>query len=166
MKKNLGMENLVANCEETSIVPSDLKINRINSSESAEWDVTPTQIDDNQKLDKILSKQEEGFTEMTRQNLFLANQNKDLQSSLENLSAELKTVTDELNEMKKERDRKAAQKLARQKRKRLPKRQPITSSIYHLILESVQGKHYTASRLRIASSLATRIPIIILCLRC
>jgi integrase len=41
-------------------------------------------------------------------------------------------------------------KRAGSERKRLPKRQPITSDIYQLLIESVKGKAYKSARLRIA----------------
>jgi hypothetical protein len=46
------------------------------------------------------------------------------------LSEELKKVVEELDILKKEREEKEIRKQARAKRKRLPKRSPITREIY------------------------------------
>lgn len=55
-----------------------------------------------------------------------------------------------MNLIKKQSEEKAALKKARLERKRLPKRQPITSQIYELLTLSITGKSYQAARLRIA----------------
>ena len=56
----------------------------------------------------------------------------------------------ELNVLKKEREEKAARKEARANRKRLPKREPITSKIYKRLIQAAEGPAYTSVRLRVA----------------
>jgi len=47
-----------------------------------------------------------------------------------------------LNVLKKEREEKAARKDAYANRKRLPKRQPITSEIYQLLTQAAKSPTY------------------------
>jgi site-specific recombinase XerD len=56
----------------------------------------------------------------------------------------------ELNVMKKERAEKAARREKWSKRKRLPKRDPINSEIYNLLIKESEGAGYIATRTRIA----------------
>lgn len=76
-------------------------------------------------------------------------------NQLENLQNQFKIVVEELNLIKKQREEKAALKKAGLERKRLPKRQPLTSQIYELLIQSITGKSYQAERLRIAFCLLT-----------
>jgi len=52
--------------------------------------------------------------------------------------------------MKKERDEKAARRKKSAKGKRLPKRDPINSEIYKLLIQDSEGPTYIATRTRIA----------------
>ena len=57
--------------------------------------------------------------------------------------------------MKKEREEKAARREKWAKRKRLPKRDPINSEIYNLLIKESEGPTYIATRTRIAICLLT-----------
>jgi site-specific recombinase XerD len=57
--------------------------------------------------------------------------------------------------MKKEREEKAARREKWAKRKRLPKRDPINSEIYKLLIKESEGPTYIATRTRIAICLLT-----------
>ena len=56
----------------------------------------------------------------------------------------------ELNAIKQERQEKAARKEARAKRKRLPKRDPMTAEIYRELIKEAEGPTYINARLRLA----------------
>lgn len=57
--------------------------------------------------------------------------------------------------MKQEREEKAARREKWSKRKRLPKRDPINSEIYNLLIKESEGPTYIATRTRIAICLLT-----------
>lgn len=93
--------------------------------------------------------------ELLSQVQLLRNQNQyqlDLLTEQEN---QLQMVLEELNEMKKERQRKADLKERRASRKRQPKRQPMTSDLYAFLLTLIPEKNYIAARSRIAFCLLT-----------
>jgi integrase len=73
----------------------------------------------------------------------------------EKLNQKLEIAVSELNAMKKERDEKAARREKWAKRKRLPKRDPINSEIYKLLIQESEGPTYIATRTRIAICLLT-----------
>ena len=52
----------------------------------------------------------------------------------------------ELNTIKREREEKAARRKKWAKRKRLPKRDPINSEIYNLLIKESEGPTYIATR--------------------
>jgi len=52
--------------------------------------------------------------------------------------------------LKKEREEKEIRKQARQNRKRLPKREPMTHDIYKELIRAAEGPTYLSVRLRIA----------------
>ena len=56
----------------------------------------------------------------------------------------------ELNAIKQERQEKAVRKGARAKRKRLPKRDPMTAEIYRELIKETEGPTYINTRLRLA----------------
>ena len=85
----------------------------------------------------------------------LALRNEDLLKSNEQLKQQLKTVVEELNQIKQERQEKEIRKQARANRKRLPKRQPITPEIYKLLIEAAGNTSYVNVRLKIAFCLLT-----------
>jgi len=85
----------------------------------------------------------------------LATQNSELLELNKKLSQQLERVEKEFNVLKKEREEKAARKEARANRKRLPKRQPVTSEIYRLLIQAAESPSYNSVRLRIAFCLLT-----------
>ena len=85
----------------------------------------------------------------------LALRNEELLQSNAQLKEQLDDVLKELNAMKKEREEKAARREKRAKRKRLPKRDPINSEIYKLLIKESEGPSYIATRTRIAICLLT-----------
>jgi site-specific recombinase XerD len=89
-----------------------------------------------------------GFIGLAKQNNELIDLNKELNQQLE-------IVMSELNVMKKERAEKAARREKWSKRKRLPKRDPINSEIYNLLMKESEGASYIATRTRIAICLLT-----------
>lgn len=66
-------------------------------------------------------------------------QNSELIDLNKELTQQLEIVMSELNVMKKERAEKAARRKKRSKRKRLPKRDPINSEIYNLLIKESEG---------------------------
>jgi site-specific recombinase XerD len=89
-----------------------------------------------------------GFIGLAKQNIELLDLNKELNQQLEIVMAEL-------NGIKKEREQKAARRERWSKRKRLPKRDPINSEIYNLLIKESEGPSYIATRTRIALCLLT-----------
>jgi integrase len=85
----------------------------------------------------------------------LALRNEELLQSNAQSKEQLDDVLKELNAMKKEREEKAARREKRAKRKRLPKRDPINSEIYKLLIKESEGPSYIATRTRIAICLLT-----------
>ena len=73
----------------------------------------------------------------------------------EELNQKLKIAVSELTAMKKEREEKAARREKWSKRKRLPKRDPINSEIYNLLIKESEGPTYMATRTRIGICLLT-----------
>ena len=61
----------------------------------------------------------------------------------------------ELDVMKKKREDKTARQKAWSKRKRLPKRDPINSKVYNLLIKESEGPNFIATRTRIAIFLLT-----------
>ena len=85
----------------------------------------------------------------------LAKQNSELLELNKKLNQRLEMVISELNIVKKEREEKAACKKALSNRKRLPKRDPINSEIYNLLIKKSEGPGYIAMRTRVALCLLT-----------
>lgn len=85
----------------------------------------------------------------------LALRNEELLQSNDQLKEQLADVLQELNAIKKEREEKAARREKWSKRKRLPKRDPINSEIYNLLIKESEGPTYIATRTRIAICLLT-----------
>jgi site-specific recombinase XerD len=71
------------------------------------------------------------------------------------LKEQLDDVLKELNAVKKKREEKAARRERWSKRKRLPKRDPINSEIYNLLMKESEGPTYIATRTRIAICILT-----------
>jgi len=87
--------------------------------------------------------------------IVLAKQNSELLDLNKELNQQLETVVSELNVVKKEREEKAARKKAWSNQKRLPKRDPINSEMYNLLMKESEGPGYIATRTRIAICLLT-----------
>ena len=100
------------------------------------------------KLEIIGSDLRKGF-------IGLALRNEELLQSNDQLKEQLDEVLKELNAVKKEREKKAARREKWAKRKRLPKRDSITSEIYNLLIKESEGPTYIATRTRIAICLLT-----------
>ena len=100
-----------------------------------------------------------GFRQLTDQNRFLSLQNQQLLNLNKELKQQLETLVEELNQIKQERQEKAARKEVWANRKRLPKRDPMTAEIYKKLLQAAEGPAYTDVRLRIAICLLTIIKI-------
>ena len=95
------------------------------------------------KQDQILETTQKGFIGLALRNQELLEVNKELKEQLE-------IVVRELNQIKQERQEKAARKEARANRKRLPKRDPMTAEIYKELIKEVEGPTYLHVRLRLA----------------
>ena len=80
----------------------------------------------------------------------LASQNSELLELNKKLSQQLETVVEELNQIKQEREERETRKQARAKRKRLPKRDPMTAEIYKELIKEAEGTTYLDVRLRLA----------------
>ena len=89
-----------------------------------------------------------GFIGLVKQNIELLEFNKELNQQLEVIVSELKVI-------KKEREEKAVRKKVWSNQKRLPKRDPINSEIYNLLIKESEGPSYIATRTRIAICLLT-----------
>ena len=85
----------------------------------------------------------------------LALRNEELLKSNEQMKQQLDDVLKELNVVKKEREEKAARREKWANRKRLPKRDPINSEIYNMLIKESEGPSYTATRTRIAICILT-----------
>ncbi|MEJ2241541.1 MAG: tyrosine-type recombinase/integrase [Candidatus Bathyarchaeota archaeon] len=85
----------------------------------------------------------------------LALRNEELLKSNDQLKQQLDGVLKELNIIKQEREEKEARKQARANHKRLPKRDPINSELYNLLIKESEGSSYQATRTRIAICLLT-----------
>lgn len=99
------------------------------------------QINNSQELEAIRNELQRGFIGLALRN--------------EKLNDKLEIAVSELNAMKKEREEKAARREKWAKRKRLPKRDPINSEIYKLLIQESEGPTYIATRTRIAICLLT-----------
>lgn len=110
---------------------------------------------------KLISEgQEISRDEMRRGFIGLAQQNQELVKLNKQLTQQLETVVEELNQIKQERQEKAARKEVWANRKRLPKRDPLTPEIYQALIDATEADitrytGYTAARLRIALCLLT-----------
>ena len=102
------------------------------------------------QLELLLEGQEINRNELRRGFIGLATQNQELINLNKKLNQQLETVVEELNQFKRERQEKAARKEARAKRKRLPKRDPMTAQIYKELIKEAEGPTYLNVRLRLA----------------
>jgi len=114
------------------------------------------------KLDFILKGQERNSNkleiignDLRKGFIGLALRNEELLQSNDQLKEQLDDVLKELNAVKKKREEKAARRERWSKRKRLPKRDPINSEIYNLLMKESEGPTYIATRTRIAICILT-----------
>ena len=85
----------------------------------------------------------------------LAKQNSELLDLNRELNQQLEIVVSEFNVIKKEREEKVERREKWAKRKRLPKRDPINSETYDLLIKESESPSYSATRTRIALCLLT-----------
>jgi integrase len=95
------------------------------------------------KQNQILETTQRGF-------IGLALRNEELLKSNDQLKQQLDQVLEELNLMKEEREEKASRQEAWANRKRLPKRDPMTSEIYKKLIQAAEGPGYINLRTRMA----------------
>ena len=107
------------------------------------------------QLDLLVKGQEVNQQELRLGFIGLAKQNSELLDLNRELNQQLEMVVLELNVIKKEREEKAARREKLSQRKRLPKRDPINSEIYNLLIKESEGPTYIATRTRIAICLLT-----------
>ena len=107
------------------------------------------------QLDRLVKGQEINQKELRLGFIGLAKQNQELLDLNNQLSEQFKKVVEELDTLKKEREEKEIRKQARAKRKRLPKRDPITSEIYNRLIQESQSPTYIARRICIAFCILT-----------
>ena len=107
------------------------------------------------QLNLLLEGQEFNQQELRLGFIGLARQNSELLDLNQKLSQQVKIVVSELNALKKERQEKVQRREKWSDRKRLPKRDPINSEIYNLLIKESEGPNYIAIRTRIAICLLT-----------
>jgi site-specific recombinase XerD len=107
------------------------------------------------QLDLLVKGQEVNQEELRLGFIGLAKQNSELLYLNRELNQQLEMVVSELNVIKKEREEKAARREKWSQRKRLPKRDPINSEIYNMLIKESEGPSYIATRTRIAICLLT-----------
>lgn len=107
------------------------------------------------QLELLFHGQEINRNELRLGFIGLATQNQELINLNKKLNQQLETVVEELNQFKRERQEKTARKEAWAKRKRLPKRDPVTPQIYQALIDAtetglIRYTGYKAARLRVA----------------
>ena len=107
------------------------------------------------QLDLVLKGQEVNQRELRLGFIGLAKQNSDLLDLNKKLNDQLNIVVSELNQLKKEREEKAARREKWLKRKRLPKRDPINYEIYEQLIISIKGSNFKSARLRLSILILT-----------
>ena len=107
------------------------------------------------QLEQLVKGQKVNRQELQLGFIGLAKQNQDLLYLNKELSDQLKKVVEELDILKKEREEKEIRKQARAKRKRLPKRDPVTLEIYEQLITSIIVSDYKSARLRLAILILT-----------
>ena len=80
----------------------------------------------------------------------LAIRNQELFEINQKLEEQLEIITEEFNQIRKEREEKEIRKQARANRKRLPKRDPMTREIYNELIKAAEGPTYINLRTRIS----------------
>ena len=129
------------------------KLQKIEKFNKEENKLTSKKIES--QLDLLVKGQEVNQQELRLGFIGLAKQNSELLDLNRDLSDQLEMVISELNAIKKEREEKAVRREKWSQRKRLPKRDPINSEIYNLLIKESEGPTYIATRTRIAICLLT-----------
>jgi site-specific recombinase XerD len=107
------------------------------------------------QLDLLVKGQELKQQELQLDFIGLTKQNSELLDLNQKLNQQVEIVVSELNTIKKEREEKVERREKWAKRKRLPKRDPINSETYDLLIKESEGPNYIAIRTRIAICLLT-----------
>ena len=114
------------------------------------------------KLDLLVKGEKKDFNKLEsiendirKDFIALTLRNEELLNSKDQLKQQLNDVFKELNAVKQEREEKVARREKWAKRKRLPKRDPVNSEIYNLLIKKSEGPTYIAIRTRIAICLLT-----------
>lgn len=123
------------------VVPSELV-------ETPRPRVTPESLAKGQE--EIFNSLTKGLEKLSNENLGLSNQNIELLNQNKKLLDQVEEISEELNKMKKEREDREMRRETRAKRKRLPKRDEMTSEIYKKLIQAAEGPSYINVRLRIA----------------
>lgn len=100
------------------------------------------------KQNQILETSQRGF-------VGLALRNEKLLKANDQLKQQLDEVLKELNAVKQEREEKAERQEKWANRRRLPKRDPINSEIYKLLIQESDGPSFVATRTRVAICVIT-----------
>jgi site-specific recombinase XerD len=129
------------------------KIQKIEKFNKEENELAYKKIDS--QLDLLVKGQEFNKQELRLGFIGLAKQNSELLDLNQKLNQQVEIVVSELNTIKKEREEKVERREKWAKRKRLPKRDPINSKTYNLLIKESEGPHYIAVRTRIAICLLT-----------
>jgi len=129
------------------------KIQKIEQFDKEENKIIYKKIDS--QLNLLLEGQEFNQQELRLGFIGLAKQNCELLDLNQKLTQQVAIVLAELNALKKEREDKIERREKWAGRKRLPKRDPINSEIYNLLMGESDGPSYTAIRTRIAICLLT-----------
>ncbi|MGK0329871.1 tyrosine-type recombinase/integrase [Polaribacter sp.] len=111
----------------------------------------------NKKLDEIqdtqsvmLNEQRVGLLTIAQQNEELKKQNEEFSKTIELFQNRIKLLVEEAAEVKRARDEKAMRKQKHAKRKRLPKRDPMTLEIHKELMADNEGPSFLQVRLRLA----------------
>jgi len=132
------MENKIKKINDSQLVNLESQLNLIISGQKQ----------NSGKIDIVAEELRRGF-------IGLALRNEELLELNKKLTQQLEIVVGELNEFKRERQEKAARKEARSNRKRLPKRDAMTSDIYTELIKASEGTDYLKIRLRLAICILT-----------
>jgi integrase len=101
------------------------------------------------KLNEIIEQQYKSERTNKRGFIGLANQNQQLLESNKLLKFQLINIQNELDTVKSEREKKQLSKDKRLKRRRLPKRDPITEPVYKLLIKEAAGCTFISARTRV-----------------
>lgn len=96
-----------------------------------------------------------GFTAVLQQNEEIIERNKHLKNQIGFLQEQVSELSLELERARAEQIEKEKRKNIRAKRKRLPKRDPVTLETYEQLITSVSGFDYKSARIRIAVLILT-----------